>query len=116
MKYPKLFEDQPEITKEILSGLEKRGLLVAAKSLHKSEQRTAEVTNRTAGDVIGYSLLSKKFKERAITQADARILLVIESTRAKGPRDTHTARLILNAFVADKSEVLKRVESWAKNH
>jgi len=116
MDYPKIFDKQPKITKALLADLEKRGLLVAPKSLHKSERRTAEVTNSTAGEVIGYSLLAKKFRDGEISQEDARILLVIESTREKGPRETHVARLASNAFTTDKESVLEKVEEWAKNH
>lgn len=114
MDYPNIFDKQPKITKALLLDLEKRGLIVAPKSLHKSERRTAEVTNPTAGEVIGYSLLAIKFKNGAISQEDARALLVIESTRAKGPRETHVTRLISNAFTTDKAEVLEQVGSWAK--
>lgn len=114
MNYPKIFDKQPKITKTLLIDLEKRGLIVPAKSLHKSERRTAEVTNPTAGEVIGYSLLAKKFKEGAISQEDARALLVIETVRAKGPRETHIFRLINTAFSTDKTEILRRVTSWAK--
>lgn len=114
MKYPKLFDKQPQINKPLLADLEKRGLIVSAKSTHKSERRVAEVTNPTAGEVIGYSLLAKKFRDGEISQLDARILLVIEATRAKGPRETHIARLVSNAFTADKGKALSKVESWAR--
>lgn len=114
-EYPKIFDKQPKITKALLSGLEKRGLIVKPKSLHKSERRTAEVTNPTAGEVVGYSLLAEKFRDGKISQEDARILLVLESTREKGPRDTHVTRLVSNAFTTDKESVIKKVEAWAKN-
>lgn len=114
MKYPKLFDKQPQINKPFLAELEKRGLIVSAKSTHKSERRVAEVTNPTAGEVIGYSLLAKKFRDGEISQFDARMLLVIESARAKGPRDTHVSRLASNAFTTDKEQVLSKVESWAR--
>lgn len=115
MDYPKIFDKQPKITKALLTDLEKRGLIVPATSLHKSERRTAQVSNPTAGEVIGYSLLAKKFRDGEISQEDARILLVIESTREKGPRSTHVTRLVSNAFTTDKERVLVQVEAWAKN-
>lgn len=114
MDYPKIFDKQPKITKALLSDLEKRGLIVAAKSLHKSERRTAEVTNPTAGEVVGYSLLAKKLRDGEISQGDARLLLVIEATREKGPRETHVTRLASNAFTTEKEKVLEQVEAWAK--
>ena len=114
MTYPALFENQPEITPELLTDLEDRGLIVPEKSLHKGERRTAQISNPTAGEVVGYSLLSKKFKDGAITQEDARVLLVIETTRKGGPRETHVSRLITNAFVSDKTQVLVEVQKWAK--
>jgi hypothetical protein len=114
MPYPELFENQPEITPELLTDLEDRGLIVPEKSLHKSERRTAQISNRKAGEVVGYSLLSKKFKDGAITQDRARILLVIETTRNGGPRESHVSRLITNAYVADKTRVLVKVQSWVR--
>lgn len=114
MKYPILFENQPEITPELLERLESRGLIVPAKSTHKGERRTAEVSNPTAGEVIGYSLLAKRLKEGAIDQTDARVLLIIEATREKGPRETHISRLVTNAFISDKTKLLDKVEKWAK--
>lgn len=119
MKYPKIFDNQPEITPEMLTDLQDRGLLVPEKSTHKGERRTTEVTNPTAGEVVGYSLLAEKLKNGEISQDDARILLVLETAREKGPRDTHTARLISKAFNVEKEKVLKRVnegaKKWAKN-
>jgi len=116
MDYPKLFDDQPEINEGLLADLEARGLIVPEKSLHKSDRRTAEVSNPTAGEVIGYSLLACKFKAGEITQEDARVLLVIEATRAKGPRETHVSRLLANAFVSDRTKIMVEVQKWAKNH
>lgn len=116
MNYPVLFDDQPEITPELLADLQARGLIVPEKSLHQSDRRTAEVSNPTAGEVIGYSLLARKFKAGEITQEDARVLLVIEATRAKGARETHISRLLANAYVQDKARIMIEVQKWAKNH
>jgi hypothetical protein len=112
MEYPELFDNQPEITPNLLADLEDRGLIVPEKSLHKSDRRTAEVSNPTAGEVIGYSLLAKKFKAGEITQDDARALLVIETTRDKGPRETHISRLMANVFVTDKTRITVKVQEW----
>ena len=111
MEYPKIFDKQPRITKELLVDLERRGLIVPAKSLHKSERRTVEVANPTAGEVVGYSLLAKKFSLGQVSQDDARALLVLETTRKKGPRETHIFRFINAAFAADKAKILKQVEA-----
>ena len=116
--YPTLFDKQPKITAKLIKGLQDRKLLVPEKSLHKSERRTAQVTNPTAGEVIGYSLLAEKLKGGEISQDDARILLVLETVRVKGPRETHVARLVSKAFNGEKGRVLKSVEVsarvWAK--
>ena len=115
MKYPELFKDQPEITPEVLQDLESRGLIVSEKSEHRGERRRTSVTNATAGEVVGYSLLAAKLKDGEISQEDARVLLVIEATRPKGPRETHISRLVTNAFAFDKMQVQRRIMSWAKN-
>lgn len=113
--YPKIFDKQPEITPELLKDFETRGLLVPAKTTHKSDRRVAQVTNPTGGEVVGYSLLAKKLRDGEVSPDDARALLVIEATREKGPRDTHIPRLITRAFTADKEHALEQVDSWAKN-
>ena len=115
MEYPQLFDNQPEITPDLLADLEGRGLIVPEKSLHKSERRTAEVSNPTAGEVIGYSLLAKKFKAGEITQDDARVLLAIEASRDKGPRETHVSRLMANVYGEEKTRVTLKVAEWSKN-
>lgn len=116
MKYPKLFENQPTIDAKLLKDLEDRGLLVSEKSIHSGERRTATVTNPTAGEVVGYSLFANKLKDGEISQGDARILLAIEATREKGPRETHVSRLITNAFAQDRMKIQSEVMLWAKNH
>lgn len=116
MQYPKLFDGQPEITPGLLADLESRGLIVPEKTLHKSERRTAQVSNPTAGEVIGYSLLAKRFKDGAVSQGDARVLLVLETARDKGPRETHVSRLLANAYVSDKSNVLEKVQAWQQKN
>lgn len=114
MQYPKLFENQPKITTDLLTELEKRGLIISAKSLHKGNRRTAEVSNPTAGEVIGYSLLATKLKDDEISQDDARILLAIEAIREKGPRETHVTRLVSKAFATEKKKVIKKINYWNK--
>ncbi len=115
MNYPQLFDDQEEITPELLAGLERHGLIVPEKSPQSGERRHMSVRNPTAGDVIGYSLLADKLKGGSISPKTAQTLLVLETARAKGPRDTHTARLITLAFATDKAEVQTRIDAWAKN-
>tara|TARA_A200000159_G_scaffold162979_1_gene188052 strand:+ start:5573 stop:5950 length:378 start_codon:yes stop_codon:yes gene_type:complete len=116
----KLFESQPSITKDVLEDLEKRGLLVPEKSLHKGERRETEVANPTAGQVVGYVDLAGKLSAGKVSQDDARRLLAIEAVRPNGrPRQSHIDRLLVAAFAGDKSNVLAsieavRVEAWAK--
>lgn len=122
-KYPIIFDKQPKITKGLLADLEKRGLIVPEKSRHtvnpgdpkaQGGRQTEFVSNPTAGDVVGYSILAKKFRDGDISQEDARVLLVIESTREKGPRETHISRLLANVFASNKQKVLAKVEAWAR--
>lgn len=115
MPYPKLFENQPKITEKLLAVLEKRGLIVSDKSLHQGERRTTVVSNPTAGEIIGYSLLAKKLKAGEVSQDDARVLLAIEACREKGPRETHIGRLIPKAFEMEKENVINKINSWREN-
>lgn len=115
LRYPSLFKDrQPVITSEVLKDLETRGLIVPSKTLHKGKRRVAEVTNRTAGEVVSYAPLSKKLKNSEISPEDARTLLLIECNRKKGARKTHVDRLLTNAFITDKKDILRKVDEWAK--
>jgi len=115
-KYPKLFKDQPLITPKVLAYLERCGFIVPATTLHTGKRRTTEVTNPSAGEVVGYAKLADKLAYGEISQASCRLLLAVEATRKGGPRVTHTARLLVNSFVDDKTTVIGKVESWAKNH
>lgn len=123
MKYPRLFDGQPQTTKAVLADLKRKGLAVPDTTTHKVNpgdtgcpggRQTSTISNPTAGDVVGYSLLAKKLKDGEVSQVDARHLLAIEATREKGPRATHVSRLISNAFSKDKKRVLKAIEIWAK--
>lgn len=112
MKYPKVFNlTEKEVTKN-LPELVARGLVVSEKSTHTSDRRTAQITNPTAGEVVGYSLLASKFKNKEISQKDARILLAIESNRAGGPRSTHVPRLISRAYADDRAAIESVVYGW----
>ncbi len=113
-EYPKLFAEQPAITRKVIANLQRRGLLTAPVSLHDSERRVALVSNPTSGDVVGYVQLSNKLKERAISQDDARALLSIEAAREKGPRKTHIQRLMPRVFVEEKAEALRKVQEHAR--
>ena len=130
MKYTiytlKLFNRQPRMTKAAITDLEQRGLLVAEKTQRCPEYKHKqsceyEVTNQTAGDVVGYIPLSKAIKRNEISQEDARRLLVIEALRKNGkPRQTHIARLMVVAYATSKSQITNRIEQiakeqWAKN-
>lgn len=115
MKYPELFENQPKITAKVLADFEKRGLVVPEKTIHEGERRTTAVTNPTAGEVVGYSLLAAKLRDNEISQEDARALLVIETVRENGPRDTHVSRLLTNAFAYDKMQVQSKILEWVGN-
>jgi len=110
MKYPKLFDDQPRITKKLLKSLTDRGLIVPSKSWRALSGQVSLMRNQTAGQVIGYNLISSKFKAGLITQADARILLAIEAVRPGGPRETHVSRLMANVYVEDKVKILNKIQ------
>ena len=114
MQYPKLFSSQPEITPELLENLEKKGFIVPATSINDNKLRVAEVTNPTAGDVVGYVSLSVTMRN-GLSQTDAQALVVIEATRKGGPRESHINRLISFIFNSGKKKVKKKVEEWAKN-
>lgn len=113
MKFPKLFKNQPKITRETLIDFKARGLITSQKSLHESKRRTVYVANPSAGDVVGYLQLANKLKANEITQKDARLLLAIEATREKGPRQSHIDRLILVAFADDRAEVLNKIKQFS---
>ena len=114
MKYPKLFKKQkmPDITEKVFDNLVKQGLVVAETTTHESEKRVAEVSNPTAGQVVGYGLLAEKLKQGYVTQTEARQLLCIEAARPNGARETHIARLINIAFMQDKNEILEAIENY----
>lgn len=115
-RYPKLFKNQPQIDDAVLLRLERRGFLVPAKSTHVSEGQTKEVSNHTAGEVVGYVTLSDALMEERVSQSDSRLLLAIEASRKGGPRLTHVSRLIISSFITDKLQVIEKVNQWAENH
>lgn len=116
----KLFKHQPELTEKHIENLTKRGLLVPEKSPRKRPNCKDEITNPTAGEVVGYFNLNKVLKAGKVSQDDARRLLAIETVRTNGrPRQSHINRLIIVAFSKDKSVVLDKIEkyrqqAWAK--
>lgn len=111
----KLFDNQPELEDSHIEDLTKRGLLVPAKSPRNRATCEDEITNPTAGDVVSYRPLDKLLREKKISQADARRLLVIEATRQNGrPRQNHISRLMVVAFAKDKTAVLGRIEEVRK--
>jgi hypothetical protein len=113
-KYPILFDHQKAITPARVMELQSLGLVVPDKTMHTGDRRSASVTNRTAGEVVGYSILADKLKHGEIDQATARDLLSIEAARKGGPRDTHLARLLANAYVSEKTQILEKVSQWGE--
>ncbi len=114
MKYPQLFPDQPEITPDTLRQLRVKGLIVPPTTARYRAGIRDKVTNRTAGEVVGYNILAKKFASGQVSQQDAQLLLVIEATRAKGARKTHVGRLAEHALALSttKNEVIEKVRAW----
>lgn len=114
MKYPKLFKGQKAITQIRLDELEQDGFIVPKKSLHDGVNRSAEISNPTAGNVVGYTYLAEKYKRDEITQNVARDLLSIEAARNGGPRMSHVTCLVKKAFAEDKRGLLWKIEEWAQ--
>jgi len=112
----KLFgTNQPEITEEVLSDLEKKKLLVTESNYQFGLKRVARVRNKNVGNVVGYNLLCEGIKKGFVDQKTARILLVIEVARTKGePRQAILDRLMVLAFVQTKEEVAERIEAIKK--
>jgi hypothetical protein len=114
LKYPILFDHQKEITSARVEKLKALGLVVPDNTLHGGDRRTTNVKNPTAGEVVGYSILARKFKDGEITQELARDLLSIEAARKGGPRETHTARLLANSYGTEKINIVKKVLQWGQ--
>lgn len=117
MKTPKIFDHQPELNKENIESLRKKGLL--APIVDSENRRNGPIVPKD--DVLGYVRLCEALKLGKVTQDDARLLLVIESTRANGrPRESHIVRLLPFAFAESKAKAkanieLARKEAWRKN-
>ena len=112
----KLFKNQPPLTDAHIKRLINAGLLVAHKSPRKRPNCDDEITNITAGEVVGNLGLSNKIRDGKITQDDARRLLAIESVRETGPprHKSHISRLLLLAYAGDKEGVEKEIKRITK--
>ena len=114
----KLFEKQSELTKQKLSELEERGLIIP--QMQEGCKRPGP-KNCQPGMVVGYVLLCESLKMKRINQEDARLLLAIECTGENAPmRHSHVSRLINVAFSQSKQDVISKItklrrEQWQRN-